>query len=666
MRFPLEKWLRTKRQVMVLVAVCVLLYGAITAALFALALQAERNSEQAALDADGDEINAQLKSRLTVLQNELGETASGSAKQTPAQAFERAVAGYSELQRLELRDASLQLRSAANAPRTPPNLALRPELPSLSVLACTAASKLNAPQYSNSYFVPTAGGEGMEIIDYCIATGNSGGSGKNEPQQYWIASISLSELMKLSYSSNAMRHGEVSLSDADGSRLATAARGPRGRVYAQSIHTLALPGATFLVGVSSRLSPTLPRLSAFALVAGAFSLLLFASVMFLARDVLRRQRAESALSAELALRRAMEDSTITGLRARDLSGRITYVNPAFCELTGLARERLLGATPPMPYWPPDAVPEHEQRLARRKAGQWSREVFETEFQMPDGTRKWVQVYEAPLLDAKGVHTGWMASMQDVTEQRAVEEVARTQQDKLAETSRLVTVGELASTLSHELNQPLGAIASLAAAARNMAASEPPAPPELMREVLGDLSTQAERAGRVVRSIHGFVKRGERKRERLDLKHLIEELSSLFELQARTHQARFELDLPNSVFVKLERTLFEQVILNLSRNGFEAMAATPRHKRVLRITLSVTDTRALVCVIDAGPGVSQPESLAQPFFTTKPNGMGMGLSICRSVLEQYGGELIIENIQGQNGVDGARFCCEVPLMTGETL
>ncbi|MBL0168220.1 MAG: PAS domain S-box protein [Propionivibrio sp.] len=173
----------------------------------------------------------------------------------------------------------------------------------------------------------------------------------------------------------------------------------------------------------------------------------------------RRLVAEQALRSEYAFRKAMEDSLTVGMRARDLEGRVTYTNPAFCQMVGFSAEELIGARPPMPYWAPEEL-ENTQAIHQAVIeGKAPREGFEIRLMRKDGSRFDALIYEAPLIDADGQHTGWMASIVDVTARKHAEELARQQQEKLQLTSRLVTMGEMASALAHELNQPLAAITS---------------------------------------------------------------------------------------------------------------------------------------------------------------------------------------------------------------
>jgi two-component system sensor histidine kinase DctS len=343
----------------------------------------------------------------------------------------------------------------------------------------------------------------------------------------------------------------------------------------------------------------------------------------------------------------MEDSLITGLRARDLAGRITYVNPAFCAMVGFGVDQLLGRTVP-PYWPPECAAAYRLRQAARLAlarpEDAPREGVETQFMRRNGERFAVMIYEAPLVDGQGRHTGWMSAVLDVSAQRRIEEVSRQQHERLQATARLATIGEMASLLGHELNQPLAAIASYASGSLNLVAEPDGATPGMLREALQRIAEQAERAGRVIKSVHDFVRRREQLRETIGVDRLLDAVLPLVRLQARKSGTRVDVDLgePPPARVVCDRTMVEQVLLNLARNAIQAMEdSSDPAARLLRIRVRRTHERWVTfCVADAGPGIDRELAarLFTPFFTTRREGMGLGLSLCRTVVEQHGGTL----------------------------
>ena len=382
----------------------------------------------------------------------------------------------------------------------------------------------------------------------------------------------------------------------------------------------------------------------------------------------------------LAFRKAMENSLVTGLRARDMSGRITYVNPAFCQMVGLPPEQLIGTGLPAPWWPPELVDEYQQRQAVRLAGQTlPREGYESVFQRSDGTRFPVLIIEAPLIDAQGTQTGFMSAILDLSEQRRIEDLNRASQERLQATARLATVGEMASLLSHELNQPLAAIASYASGTLNLldeppGASGPALPSGELRQAMQRIGEQAERAGRVIKSVADFVRRREQVREAVAPASLIDAILPLLGLQAKKQGIRVHTQIaPGCPPVLCDRTMVEQVLLNLARNGVQAMPANdPTAASGLRVlTLAVSRTRLHAsdddevaasgspprkvwvefAVTDHGHGLSEAvrQQLFTPFFTTKAEGMGLGLSLCRTVIEQHGGALTHEPAQPRGTV-----------------
>lgn len=404
---------------------------------------------------------------------------------------------------------------------------------------------------------------------------------------------------------------------------------------------------------------TAQRILAVAIV--CLSLGVFWSLWAIRRLIRRRMEVEAALREEHAFRQAMEDSLTAGMRARDLEGAIIYVNPAFCRMTGFTAAELIGHKPPMPYWDPDEI---EETMALNRAvlsGNAPSDGFEINFRRKDGSPFRALIYEAPLIDGSGQHVGWMGSVLDVTEKRRAEELARQQQEKLQFTARLVTMGEMASTLAHELNQPLAAIASYAAGCANRLASDRWQPEEI-RAALDKLGRQAQRAGEIIRRVQSFVRKSEPKLQPCRLESVIEDSLVLVEADARTRGISIdfqpEMALPP---IMADQVMIEQVLLNLLRNAMDALADTPAPER--RITLQVRNLpqEVEVRVRDQGAGLA-PEAaqrLFEAFFTTKPDGMGIGLSICRSIIEFHRGRLWYEPNRHPPGSRGTTFIFTLP-------
>ncbi|HEY4664926.1 MAG TPA: ATP-binding protein, partial [Comamonas sp.] len=341
-------------------------------------------------------------------------------------------------------------------------------------------------------------------------------------------------------------------------------------------------------------------------------------------------------------------------RARDLQGRISYVNPAFCSMVGFSAEELLGQSF-APYWPPELAEEYVRRQAKRLSGVTPppREGHESVFMRKDGTRFPVLIFEAPLINAQGQQTGWMSAFIDITEQRRMEELSRASHERLQATARLATVGEMASLLSHELTQPLMAMSSYANGSLNMLAHDGDLTrldASTLRQRLHDLKSamqriafQADRAGKVIKSVRDFVRRRSQTHEAITATELLDAVMPLVRLQASKLDVMVSVDIePRLPPMVCDTTMIEQVLLNLARNAMQSMEGVEVHQRKLTIAAkwSESTSRVVFTVADQGCGIPPEvaEQLFTPFFTTKHEGMGLGLSMCRTVMEQHGGEL----------------------------
>lgn len=512
-------------------------------------------------------------------------------------------------------------------------------------------------------------------------------------------------------------------------------------------------------------TPTNPVTETLPWIVFALALAMLASTWALGRMMRVREEAEARLRSETALRNAMEDSLVTGLRAMDKHGRVLYVNRAFCEMVGYSAEELIGQHPPMPYWPPEELERCEAVFDAILAGRLDRNGFSTRFMRRNGERFDVHVYASKLIDGNGQHIGWMGSMYDVTELRREREALqasherfvtvmngldaavavsdaqsgellmsnqqfdrafglpdwrgrccvvpfvprraeppidaewydgyrqhwyqiksrqsvwvdgtavwleiasditalkgaaereRRQNEALQQTARLISMGEMASSLAHELNQPLGAITSYASGCRNILAAPVPNLAQL-DQAIDKMGEQAKRAGQIIRGIREFVQRRAPHRKRCDIGTLLDTVLGLLghEIVRRGVDVSIAQagELPP---LYADAVMLEQVIFNLIKNALEAMDATPAEQRQLAITLTRIDGNLRVAIADRGTGIApeQLEQLFKPFFTTKDSGMGMGLNICRSIIEHHHGRLWAEANPG----GGCRFIFTVP-------
>jgi len=595
---------------------------------------------------------------------------------------------HRELLRIEWRSAAMVTLAHVDTPFYPLLFSRlgREDVTTDVALACANAQRFNGPAYSPSYFLPQDDGAGQEVMDLCLPLyADARLSG------HLIASYSLPTILSDTVGPQLTRGQEASFTELDGTRLALRGSMHRGTRIFTGQQVLSLPGNTLLLRLDSwRAGPDLFPNVLTALVT-VLSIALLSVLALLGRDMRRRMQAERNLAEALAFRKAMEDSLVTGLLARDTQGHIRYVNPAFCQMVGYASEVLLATSPsglapptvdsrtdtglpslldrqidrlpqrlspepePVPFWPEDmALAYRAKQLARGLDGALAREGLETVFVRQDGVRFPVLIFEAPLINAVGTQTGWMSAFVDISEQRRVEALSRASQERLQATARLATVGEMASLLSHELNQPLAAISSYATGSLNLlhAADSVVSPPHdgLKADLTGALrriAEQAERAGKVIKSVHNFVRRSEGEREGVHPQALLDAIMPLVSLQAQKLDVKVQVQTDNDLpLLFCDRTMVEQVLLNLARNGMQAMDQPGVTTRLLALALQREPQSGGVqfSVTDCGVGipVAVAKQLFTLFFTTKQEGMGLGLSLCRTVVEQHGGILEFEN------------------------
>jgi two-component system, LuxR family, sensor histidine kinase DctS len=371
-----------------------------------------------------------------------------------------------------------------------------------------------------------------------------------------------------------------------------------------------------------------------------------------------------ALQQAQAFRQSMEDSLLVGMRARDLEGRIVYVNAAMCDMVGYSADELIGCLPPYPYWHPDDLDRHWNDSDTALAGKAAPQGNENRLRHRNGSDVYTMFYTAQLIDGDGRHIGWMSSVVDITAQKRAEEQQQQREAQLQRVQRVITVGEMASTLAHELNQPLAALVNYAAAARSLATQ---GKTELLNDSLAALSAQALRAADIVGRIRRWVRQHPEAREPCDLNAAVDQsLDLLLRAEARRHGVVVRLDLAHApVQVHADRVLLEQVVLNLGLNALQAMQAmqtaakalhTAAHPQELLLRTTTDAGQASLQVLDRGPGLPPEiaERLFEPFFTTRSDGLGLGLNICRSIVESMGGELLARNREGGGAIFDIRL------------
>ncbi|OYT93299.1 MAG: hypothetical protein CFE43_03360 [Burkholderiales bacterium PBB3] len=388
-----------------------------------------------------------------------------------------------------------------------------------------------------------------------------------------------------------------------------------------------------------------------------FVVLSAAASWTLRRQMREVKSAENRWRTEASWRQAIEDSLTVGLRGRDMEGRLVHVNRAFCDLVRLAPEQLLGTLPPMPYWMPDAMEDTMQRHLRNMAGEAPREGYETRWLRGDGSTIDIMMLEAPLIDAQGKQIGWMGSAVDITGRKRSEERERRQLETLANQARLTTLGEVASALAHQLNQPLAAVASYNAGVlrslERSGFSDPVVLDALQRE-----AEQVAEAGRVVQRIRAFLTRRAPQPEPARVEDLVQRALALVRYDVQRQGIAIEVRItPHLPLVMADPVLIEQVLINLLRNAVDAL--TPQSDRRIRIAAAPAGPRFVrLDIDDNGVGLQgrSIDTLASPFHTTKADGMGMGLSICRTIIEAHHGALEA----GASEWGGARLSLTLPV------
>ncbi|MDO9405736.1 MAG: PAS domain S-box protein [Polaromonas sp.] len=516
------------------------------------------------------------------------------------------------------------------------------------------------------------------------------------------------------------------------------------------------------------------------------------------RHTRRRVQAQQALISETNFRRAMENSMLTGMRALDLHGRITYVNPAFCQMTGWSEAELVGRTPPFPHWPEAELESLAAKLDDELHGRSPPGGFEVRVKRKSGQIFDARMYVSPLIDPRGQQTGWMTSMTDITEpkrireelsasyerfttvlegldaavsvaplgskellfanrlyrswfsgdvsghinliaqagvpatvnneddmdvdglagfptdtlttaqtenaeifvpelgkwlevrsryltwvdgrlaqmviatditpRRDAEEQAAQQAERAQTASRLITMGEMASSVAHELNQPLTAINNYCNGMVSRIKAQQISNEDLL-VALEKTAKQAHRAGQIIQRIRSFVKRSEPNRTMADVATMVNNAMELADIELRRHNVRLShyiaARLPD---ILVDPILIEQVLINLMKNAAESIEQahmpTARRSVELRVVPKTIEDQRVVefSVLDSGRGIS-PEvmgRLYEAFYSTKAEGMGIGLKLCRSIIESHQGRLQAENLYNADEVVGCRFTFWIPV------
>lgn len=385
----------------------------------------------------------------------------------------------------------------------------------------------------------------------------------------------------------------------------------------------------------------------------------------LSLDVFRASQLVSELQASKAVLHENEqrmslalDASNLGIWVRDLAKNEIWASDNWRELFGFTVFESLDFESILQRLHTDDREPLRQVLRKAQAGGGR---YETEFRvmLPEGRTRWISSHGQVEFDPTGRPVVARGASQDVSARKQAEQETLLLRRELAHVDRVTMMGQLASALAHEINQPLGAILRNAEAAELFLQNTSPDLDEI-RAIVDDIRKDDQRAGAVIDRMRGLLKRQPLNTEALDLSALVSDVSSLVRAEAAARHVKLEVDVPGDLpHVRGDRVHLQQVLLNVILNGIDAINDANHEKRSITVTALRNGTQSVeIAVSDTGSGIPDDKlaHVFDPFFTTKPNGIGMGLPISRTIIEAHGGRFWAEN----NTTNGATFRFTLPI------
>ncbi|MGF6935711.1 PAS domain S-box-containing protein [Paraburkholderia sp. UCT70] len=364
------------------------------------------------------------------------------------------------------------------------------------------------------------------------------------------------------------------------------------------------------------------------------------------QDLTEAKAAERALRDSEELKRRIIESSTDCIKVLDLSGKLLFMSSGGQQLLEIDDLEPYLNISWIDFWQPEDRPRISEAVAAARAGGIGR--FQGFCPSAKGEPRWWDVITTPICNAHGQPEQLLSVSRDITQRKRAEEEARESerryrevQTELAHANRVATMGQLAASIAHEVNQPIAATVTNAQAGLQWLSSQPPHVEEV-RQALDRIMKDANRAGDVIGRIRALIKKAPPRKDRVDINEAIREVLELTRGAANKSDASVQTQLADGLpLIEGDRVELQQVLLNLVINAIEAMSGVSDGVRELRISTGTADAGCvLVAVRDSGPGFTadSAEHVFAPFYTTKPTGLGMGLSICRSIIEAHGGRL----------------------------